>query len=501
MLSEQPIILWLEHNKGNKNTKKPVETFGSRFKIKEKSKALRVAPSRLQDSDNYTCIASNRHGNDTMVVEIIVFTMPQVEVLPSTHVIAVEGTAQEIKCRSRAVPKPTFSWITSQNERLKSGNPSDVSVPGRSAPSRYSIEEREVDEEITESVLTISEVSYLDQGLFVCYAENIGESKRVDIQVDVSFAPRPIVEQRGIQTVYFHHSKLSPPFTLSCGVMGNELPEISWVYNGNFLNTSHCHTDKNPPEIRSFACTVNETTMGNYKCFARNSHGQSLIQEFDVQPLYPPPPIQIEVDKVHANRIRVSSPLGLAHTPDPSYVFVTYRLQRKKGRKPKRWDMYETSVGLDSHGEAAVFLPGLKENAKYLVTATSKNIVGLSPETSVTIKTGLIASKYDDLVHVWSPPTESSTPAGHTNAQNASLQQQSDANNAASLAHNSKGKYRSSGNYSVIGDMDDDNDPTAFSILGRSGSTSNTAYKQHHVFVVTLSGILTLRRFLYMNIT
>ena len=48
---------------------------------------------------------------------------------------------------------------------------------------------------------------------------------------------------------------------------------------------------------------------------------------------------------------------------------------------------------LNSKGEASVVLPGLKENASYLVSVASKNEVGLGPEVTVSIQTGLSCSR------------------------------------------------------------------------------------------------------------
>ncbi|GFR66866.1 neural cell adhesion molecule 1 [Elysia marginata] len=388
----KPRIRWYRHGKR-------VRRVSRRYQKNTDTGALRIFRAQLSDSGEYKCVAKNRLGQASKTFVLTVVQDPIVRITPQPPVVVKEGINLDVVCRSYAYPTPSYSWITSNNLRLNNGTRGSDMIRYKTAASRYRVMDTVFNDTHSQSVLSISPVTHHDYGLFVCYSGNKGGTVRSEIMMDVQFAPKSADEvPGGRKKVKYYHSDFAPPFTLSCAATGNELPTIQWYYRGHLLNTSHCDVVRNPPEIRSFACTVNKNTMGLYQCYAENSHGRVLIQEFDVAPMYVPPPATLYIDQSHANRVKVTAPLGVPDTPDPSYVVVTYRLLVKGKPSPRPQDVYETTADLDKRGEVNVVLPGLKEHASYLVSVASKNEVGLGPDETVTIHTGDSLSVIDDLV-------------------------------------------------------------------------------------------------------
>lgn len=385
----KPSVKWLKDGQ-------PVRRVSKYYIQNEETKSLRIFNSELRDAGNFTCVAKNKHGVDMKNFYLPVVQYPRVTVWPRPPVAVKEGDNLNITCQSYAFPGPTYSWITSRDLRLNS-----FSRPVDRIESRYTVRDSVLDTTHTKSVLSITPVTHLDYGLFVCFSGNKGSSTRAEIMLDVQFAPKSVDAKAGErQSVHYHQMDTGQPFNLSCAATGNDLPTIHWFYNGRPLDTSHCPVMRNPPQIRSFACSITETTMGLYACYAENSQGRVLIQEFEVAPLYAPPPLTLFVDSAHANRVTLTAPLGIPNTPDPNYVLISYRLLLDGKPSPRRRDVYETTADLNSQGETTVLLPGLKEHASYSVTVASKNRVGLGPEVKAIIQTGTLVSVIDDLVRL-----------------------------------------------------------------------------------------------------
>ena len=47
---------------------------------------------------------------------------PVIQVIPRPPVAVMEGASQQVICRSYAWPRPSYSWMTSKNVRLKAGS-------------------------------------------------------------------------------------------------------------------------------------------------------------------------------------------------------------------------------------------------------------------------------------------------------------------------------------------------------------------------------------------
>ncbi|BFZ25513.1 hypothetical protein BsWGS_28552 [Bradybaena similaris] len=160
----------------------PVSLFGNRFSVNTASQALRIFSVKVDDRGNYTCIAKNPFGVDTIVVALIVMIQPECKIISPTNFTFMEVTNQELVCRSRGLPQPSFEWLTNHHQRIR---PMKYSYDNMTTSKRLYSVERQIDEEMFESILFFQPITFKDLGNIVCVSFNEVGSSRDTAVLDV----------------------------------------------------------------------------------------------------------------------------------------------------------------------------------------------------------------------------------------------------------------------------------------------------------------------------
>ncbi|XP_056309833.1 B-cell receptor CD22-like [Danio aesculapii] len=206
------------------------------------------------DSGEYKCRARNDHGekySDPVTLDV--------QYAPDTPVISISGSAVimsgdsvTLNCISDSNPPAEISWFK--------GEPSVGS--GR--------------------IFKISKISSDDSGEYKCRARNDHGVKYSDpVNLDVQYPPRNISVSISGSAVIMSGDSV----TLNCSSDSNPPAEISWfkgetsVGSGRIFNISKISSDDS----------------GEYKCRARNEHGEKYSDPVNLDVQYPPRNISVSI--------------------------------------------------------------------------------------------------------------------------------------------------------------------------------------------------------------
>ncbi|KAM9212162.1 hemicentin-1 [Dugong dugon] len=234
-----PIITWLRNGERLQATPRVRILSGGRY--------FQLNNADLNDTANYTCVASNIAGKTTREFILTVHVPPNIKSGPQSLVIHLNKSIA-LECLAEGVPTPRITW-------RKDG----VVLAGNHA--RYSILEN--------GFLLIQSAHVTDAGRYLCMATNAAgiDRRRIDLQVHVppSITPGPtnITVTVNVQT------------TLTCEATGIPKPSIAWRKNGHLLSV-----DQNQNSYRLLSSgslviispSVDDTAT--YECSVTNDAGE-----------------------------------------------------------------------------------------------------------------------------------------------------------------------------------------------------------------------------------
>eukprot|EP00071_Canis_lupus_P006937 XP_005622503.1 hemicentin-1 isoform X3 [Canis lupus familiaris] len=234
-----PVITWLKNGERLQATPRVRILSGGRY--------LQVNNADLNDTANYTCVASNIAGKTTREFILTVNVPPNIKSGPQSVVIHLNMSAV-LECLAEGVPAPRITWRK------------DGAVLSASH-ARYSILEN--------GFLHIQSAHVTDTGRYLCMATNAAgtDRRRIDLQVHVppsiALGPTNITVTVNVQT------------TLACEAAGIPKPSIKWKKNGHLLNV-----DQNQNSYRLLSSgslviispSVDDTAT--YECTVTNDAGE-----------------------------------------------------------------------------------------------------------------------------------------------------------------------------------------------------------------------------------
>ncbi|XP_055275068.1 hemicentin-1 isoform X3 [Moschus berezovskii] len=195
-----PVITWLKNGERLQAT--------PRIRILSGGRYLQINNADLDDTANYTCVASNVAGKTTREFILTVNVPPSIKSGPQSLVIHLNKSTL-LECFVEGVPAPRITWR--KDGTVLSGS-----------HARYSILEN--------GFLHIQSAQVTDSGRYLCMATNAAgtDRRRIDLQVHVppsiALGPTNITVTVNVQT------------TLACEATGIPKPSINWRKNGHLLN-------------------------------------------------------------------------------------------------------------------------------------------------------------------------------------------------------------------------------------------------------------------------
>ncbi|GFS39582.1 titin [Trichonephila inaurata madagascariensis] len=277
--------------------------------LNERSSHFSIGHIQSSDIGNYTCVVSNRYGEDRKTASVIIEVhdnrkQPMLNPVMVPHNLSM-GDIAEIFCSLRRGEFPvSFRWLH---------NGKDVSHQ-----SKYKITTGE-----SSSTFHIGKIQAIDIGNYTCVATNrYGKDEMTSNLLIESLCDDPPV----LNPMYIPPNlAIGDNIELSCIVKRGSSPiQIDWQHNAkkisslqkrkiiNYESSSHLSIGKIQPD-----------DVGNYTCVAKNNIGQDsntviLMIEGDHQPpvltpMFVPPNLAInDITDIHCNIKRGSFPVSFS---------------------------------------------------------------------------------------------------------------------------------------------------------------------------------------------
>uniref|UniRef100_A0A669QE89 Hemicentin 1 n=1 Tax=Phasianus colchicus TaxID=9054 RepID=A0A669QE89_PHACC len=291
----------------------------------DKGQFLQIPHAQVSDSAKYTCHATNAAGAAEKIYEVDVYVPPVIEgdaeTAQSRQVVA--GNSLTLECKAAGNPSPLLTWLkdgvpvkASDNLRIVSGGKKleilsaveadggqylcvATSIAGEQEIKlcflfgRWLKDGQPIEEGTGRKILLngqkflISRAQVSDTGHYKCIAVNIvGEHEREFV---VTVHVPPTVKSTGTseRAVVLHK-----PVTLQCIANGIPSPSITWLKDGQPVNTARGNTRV----LEIEGAQISDT--GVYKCVAVNTAGTAELS-YSVQ-VHVPPSISDSSDTVTA---------------------------------------------------------------------------------------------------------------------------------------------------------------------------------------------------------
>ncbi|XP_035900028.1 hemicentin-1-like [Anopheles stephensi] len=229
---------------------------------------LTIDNFREQNVASYTCIFSNQHGADAMILQLRMMVPPEVDTMmidgdaiaSGTKLYRAPGQASGLSCEVVGLPEPTVQWhrdgklITAENSELLQFENDNKTILFK--------------EPFGEAV----------QGSYECSASNpLG---RVSSTVELLVGEAPEASATGRRFV----EKVGESIELECAITGNPQPEIMWEPEGSFKD----------PTLSHQTMQVSYENAGLYQCTGTNEFG-TMSQSFTIE-AYGPPEVKGPLD-------------------------------------------------------------------------------------------------------------------------------------------------------------------------------------------------------------
>ncbi|XP_064381761.1 basement membrane-specific heparan sulfate proteoglycan core protein isoform X5 [Dromaius novaehollandiae] len=185
----------------------PGQHLQDNVKISPNGSVISIAGAHAGNQGAYHCVASNRFGIASSVVNLLVQGAPTVSVMPPGPVTVKEGKSISLECLGRGEPRPLVRWSR--------------------AGSRQKVEHQTLLHMDSQAVLQLAPAKAEHAGTYVCTAHNALGSAQAQVAVSVETAQRtpgaPEVVVSPAVTVVAGDTA-----TLSCSATGEPAPTVEW---------------------------------------------------------------------------------------------------------------------------------------------------------------------------------------------------------------------------------------------------------------------------------
>ncbi|XP_064586428.1 basement membrane-specific heparan sulfate proteoglycan core protein isoform X2 [Zonotrichia leucophrys gambelii] len=185
----------------------PGQHLQDNVKISANGSVISISGAHVGNQGAYHCVASNRFGVASSVVNLVVQGAPTVSVMPPGPVTVKEGKSLSLECLGRGEPRPLVRW-----SRLG---------------SRQKVEHQTLLHMDSQAILQLSPAKPEHAGTYVCTAHSALGSAQARVDVSVESAERhpgaPEVTVPSTVTVVAGDTA-----TLHCTARGDPAPRIEW---------------------------------------------------------------------------------------------------------------------------------------------------------------------------------------------------------------------------------------------------------------------------------
>ncbi|XP_043941249.1 hemicentin-1 [Protopterus annectens] len=253
----QPTVQWL---KGGISVN---EADPQRIRVTPDGRILNIYGVLTNDSEKYTCVATNPAGEEDRIFNLNVYVPPKIENnnKDPEELSTIQENSINIECTASGTPPPQLNW-------LKNGLPLPISSHIRLLSAGQ--------------ILRIVRTQVSDAGTYTCVASNRAglDSKYYNLQVSVPPSMENAGETEDITVVKGNHA------LLTCITDGTPVPNLSWLKEGQALVLRNHITVSNQGMALQISGTEVQDT-GMYTCAATNAAGEAS-KHFSLKVLDPP---------------------------------------------------------------------------------------------------------------------------------------------------------------------------------------------------------------------
>ncbi|XP_052900964.1 hemicentin-1-like [Anopheles moucheti] len=208
---------------------------------------LTIDDFRPQNVASYTCIFSNQHGADAMILQLGMMVVPEIDtmlvdgetVITGTKLYKKPGQAHGLSCEVVGLPEPTVQWLL--NGKLITVDDADL--------LRF--------EHDNKTIIFHEPFGAAVQGMYECVASNPLGRVSSAVELLVGNAPEATPASKQIET------KVGNTIKLPCTIEGNPQPTIRWEPEDIFED----------PTLSAQILHVSYSNAGLYRCTGENEFG------------------------------------------------------------------------------------------------------------------------------------------------------------------------------------------------------------------------------------
>ncbi|XP_072421818.1 hemicentin-1-like isoform X1 [Chiloscyllium punctatum] len=213
---------------------------------------LHIPRAKTEHNGNYVCVATNAAGRDMKDIHLHVYLPPSIKYHGDSYSEAITiraGETATLRCESEAVPVPTVMWYKNDHH-LALVNGTHILSDGQ--------------------ILQIQDAQVTDSGHYMCNVANLAGQMKRTFRLNVHSPP---TFEEPLEEVI--NQTAGKAFGLSCQPLGVPPPTITWLKNGEPLdsgNSQDWHILSSGSRLQTIQLQIFHS--GNYSCLARNSEGE-----------------------------------------------------------------------------------------------------------------------------------------------------------------------------------------------------------------------------------
>ncbi|XP_061016921.1 hemicentin-1 isoform X2 [Dama dama] len=284
-----PVLTWLKDGV-------PVKA-GGNIRIEAGGKKLEITRALEVDRGQYVCVATSVAGEKEIKYEVDVLVPPAIEGGDETsYFIVIVNNLLELDCQVTGSPPPTIMWLK-DGQLIDERDGVKILLSGRK--------------------LVIAQAQVSDTGLYRCVATNAAGDRKKEFEVTVHVPPT--IKSSGLSERAVLKYK---PITLQCIANGIPNPSITWLKDGQPVNTAQGNLKiQSSGRLLQIAKALMEDA-GRYTCAATNAAGET--QQHVQLHVHEPPSLE-DAGKMLNETVVVNSPVQLeckaAGNPSPAITW------------------------------------------------------------------------------------------------------------------------------------------------------------------------------------